>query len=204
MQVSQDDGAVWWTGGAEIDADGSPFAYGPHGGLDYLGNAGEEGNWYGLACDPNRKPYVQGKTDPNPGGYVSTTALQDHSKAESDPARYVDSGTVSYVSIPKNAVKDFGLHVGDVGIAYYAKTGKSCVFVVADVGPKDKWGEISMQLAKNLGVDPDPKTGGTEAGVTYVVFKGSSKGWPTKAWDRAQQVQDLLNSTGGMAKYGLA
>src|SRR5258708_1149439 len=67
-----------------IDADGSPFAYAPADSglpaLDYLGNAGHPGRWYGIACDKKGVPYVQTVGDPAPGYYVSTTALMDISK----------------------------------------------------------------------------------------------------------------------------
>ena len=33
-------------------------------------------------------------------------------------------------------------------------------------------GEASCAAAKLLGIDPDPKTGGTDEPVTYIVFSG--------------------------------
>src|SRR5258708_2675267 len=81
--------------GLAVDADGSPHAYAPSGsglqGLDYLANAGHSGNWWGIATDSHGMPYIQGPNTPAPGYYVSTTALEDGSKAVNDPARYVNS-----------------------------------------------------------------------------------------------------------------
>jgi len=53
--------------GMDITAAGSPRAYGPPGvdALDYLGNAGQPGNWLGLVTDngqPSGTPVIQTKT----------------------------------------------------------------------------------------------------------------------------------------------
>src|SRR4051812_22059936 len=47
---------VYWSSGMQIDADGCPRAYHPKNiGLDWLANAGEPGNWYGLVTDDGLK-----------------------------------------------------------------------------------------------------------------------------------------------------
>ncbi|MEU0751136.1 glycoside hydrolase family 75 protein, partial [Streptomyces albogriseolus] len=45
--------------------------------------------------------------------------------------------------------------------------------VVGDTGPADIIGEASYAAATSLGIDPDPRSGGTPSGVTYIVFKDS-------------------------------
>ena len=45
--------------------------------------------------------------------------------------------------------------------------------VVGDTGPTQIIGEASYATAKALGIDPDPETGGTDSGVTYILFKNS-------------------------------
>jgi hypothetical protein len=45
--------------------------------------------------------------------------------------------------------------------------------VVGDTGPSKIIGEGSYALAVALGIDPDPSTGGTDSGVTFIVFTGS-------------------------------
>ncbi|KOU34665.1 hypothetical protein ADK54_40085 [Streptomyces sp. WM6378] len=45
--------------------------------------------------------------------------------------------------------------------------------VVGDTGPSNTIGEASYATAKALGMDPNPKTGGAESGVTYILFKNS-------------------------------
>ena len=44
--------------------------------------------------------------------------------------------------------------------------------VVGDTGPNKIIGEASYRAAADLGIDPDPSNGGTDSGVTYIVFKG--------------------------------
>jgi hypothetical protein len=193
---------IAWESGLNIDADGAPNAYGPHNsGLDYTANAGHDGDWYGVVTGKDGHPVVQGSKDPYPGFYVSTTALQDPHKAVEDPTRYVDSSKVAYLSIPSNTVKEFGLHVGDVGFAYCRATGQMSAAIVADVGPRNKYGEGSIALARALGLPASPRRGGTDSGVVCCVFKGTRRGWPRTSADIAQQVQDRINELGGVDAY---
>jgi hypothetical protein len=46
--------------------------------------------------------------------------------------------------------------------------------VVGDTGPTQIIGEGSYGLAKALGINPDAKNGGTDSGVTFIVFTGTS------------------------------
>lgn len=197
-QISSDENAVWWTAALAVDADGAPNAYGPdNSGLDYTADAGSPGNWYGIVVDKNGEPVIQGPSDPCPGKYVSPTSLQDRTKAVTDPTRYVDSNRVCYISIPSNEIKDNDLHPGDVALVHCKHTGQASAAIVADVGPRNKYGEGSMALARALGLSDSPKHGGIESGVTCVVFKHSSKGWPRTNVDIAQQVQDIINNEYG-------
>jgi len=45
--------------------------------------------------------------------------------------------------------------------------------VFGDTGPTDIIGEASYACAQKLGINPDPRNGGTGAGVTYITFVGS-------------------------------
>src|SRR4051794_28994322 len=83
-----DNGSLVFRAGMQVDADGSPHAYHRINskGLDNLENAkGENGRFVGIALKRNGEPAVQGDEDPAPGFYVSTTSLQDRSKASTDP-----------------------------------------------------------------------------------------------------------------------
>jgi hypothetical protein len=177
--------ALAYESGLAIDADGAPDAYGPDGrGRDALANAGKPGNWWGVVTDTGKAsgtPVVQGASDPKPGFYVSSTSLQDPKKAASDPQRYVDSSAIPYVAISPRLLKRSlagGAQLGDVVAVVNRANGKVAYAVVADVGPRDKLGEGSIALAETLGVNGDPRRGGTAKGILYVVFPGSGMGWP--------------------------
>jgi hypothetical protein len=169
------------TAGMSIDADGSPHAYHKDNSkaLDYLANAGKPGNWWALATDngkSNGTPLVQTSTDPAPGYYISMTALVDKTKNYSDPRRYVDSETVPYIVLPPGFSSEFKL--GDIALVVNRKNNKRCYAIFADVGPKNSIGEGSIALARQLGINGDPKRGGTTNGVTYIFFKKSGTGKP--------------------------
>lgn len=161
-----------------IDADGHPCAYGPNdSGLDYTANAGYPGNWWGVVTDANGNPIVQGPGDPCPGMYVSTTSLYNSSYPVSSPYRYVHSGNVPYYVVPNSLKTMGGLYMGDAGYVYNTQNGLGSFAILADIGPSGKLGEGSMQLAKRLGINPDPKTGGTSNPIIYyILFPNSGFG----------------------------
>ena len=167
--------------GMMIDADGSPHAYHKDNtqALDYLANAGKPGNWWALATDNGKStgnPLVQTATDPAPGYYISMTSLVDKTKNYSDPRRYVDSETIPYIAMPPAFSTAF--KPGDIALVVNKKNNKRCYAIFADVGPRDKIGEGSIALAKQLGIDADPKKGGAANNVVYIFFKKSGTGIP--------------------------
>ncbi len=186
-----------------IDADGAPNAYHPsnRGALDYLGNAGRPGNWWGVVTDSGAAdgtPVVQKAGDPCPGFYVSATSLQDKSKSRTDPRRYVDSAAVPYVALPRE-LRDQGMQLGDLALVVHSKSGAQCYAVFADVGPRGKLGEGSVALAQALGIPSSPKNGGSErAEVIYLTFPGSGAGWPLSIDQLNQQAEALFAEWGGM------
>lgn len=167
------------TSGFMIDADGAPKAYHADSkvALDYLANAGKPGNWWAIITDTRKssgKPIVQSATDPAPGYYVSMTSLQDGSKKETDPNRYVNSETIPYIAVPPKFSKDFRL--GDIALVINKANNKRCFAIFADTGPGNKIGEGSIYLAQQLGLQGSPKSGGTNSGIVYILLKNSGKG----------------------------
>lgn len=160
---------LYWMGEFTVDGDGSPRCYGPKGcspePLDYLGNAGSKGNWWGVATDTGESdgdPIVQKKSDPYPGLYVSTTAYVNSSYYYSDPRHYVDSEKVPFIVIPgnvRNACQ--GVCKGCRATMTDLKTGKVIECLVADIGPTNHMGEASIACAKFFKIDPSPKSGGS-------------------------------------------
>ena len=160
---------ISFTAGMNINADGSPHAYHPQGsppGLDYLANAGHPGNWWGIATYPSGQPVVQGTGDPAPGFYVSTTAFQNPSYGTSDPRRYVNSESVPFIVLPSNFPVKVPLGT-KCSVTY---RGKKSDAIYADIGPRFQLGEGSIALAKALGINSDPKRGGTEEKMSYAVY----------------------------------
>jgi hypothetical protein len=44
---------------------------------------------------------------------------------------------------------------------------KGCKSVVGDIGPRSKTGEVSVECARRLGLDPNPNHGGTSERIIY-------------------------------------
>src|SRR5215469_4367166 len=97
LTVTSSDGAIFFTAGMTIDADGAPNAYGPHNrGLDYTANARGQHGWVALVTNENGRPVIQ-KSGVYRGYYVSTTSLQQSQLYdERDPKRYIDATKIPY------------------------------------------------------------------------------------------------------------
>lgn len=187
--------AFYFDAGMTIDADGAPDAYNPENtGLDDLKNAGEPGNWGGLAQDKDGNPYVQGPNDPFPGYYVSCTSLADRDKDDSDPTKYVDASKIPFVVLPREVVRESGTRIGDFAVVFNLRNGRSSYAIFADVGTM---GEGSVALAQRLGIDPDAREGGTRGPVRYVVFPGSGNGRPRTLDEIASVTEKLYQDLGG-------
>jgi hypothetical protein len=200
--LGSDDSAFFFESGFMIDADGAYHAYHPDNkpGLDYLANAGKPGNWWALVTDngkPNGDPVIQSDDDPAPGYYISTTTLEDTSKDPTDPRRYVDSESINFFVLPGK----LGLaKLGDFGVVVRPATNNYDYAIYADVGPAAKIGEGSIALAASLGIPSNPKKGGTDSGIIYIVFPGSRQGWPLTQVQIDQHGAALFADWGGLEK----
>lgn len=195
-------GVVYYEGGLAVDADGSPRAYGPNNiGLDWTADAGHPGDWYGIVVGSNGNPVIQGSNDPYPGMYISTTALQDHTKATTDTTRYVDAEKINYVSVASDLIKTYGIRMGDLAAVYYRNTNTLCSAVCADVGPRGKYGEGSVALASQLGMSGNAKHGGCDDNVVTIIFINSHSSWPLDDSTVLELVQSLLQQAGGIQQF---
>jgi hypothetical protein len=202
---------VWKSGsgllfraGLAIDADGAPRAYRPKPGrgLDDLPNAGRPGHWWAIVTRngrPSGQPVVQGRHDPAPGYYVSSTALVDPDREPQDPRAYVDASRVPYVVLPPQA-RRAGARLGDFAVALVPKTGRHAFALFADIGPREKLGEGSIALARALGIPSSPREGGAEGGVVYLVFPGSGNGRPRPLAVIRREGQRRLAAWGGLER----
>jgi len=129
-------------------------------------------------CDGKSSTACSSATDP---WYQSETAASD---SKGDP---LDAAELPYVVVPgvssRWSYKSAGIAMGSVVAVIY--DGKVEYGIVGDVGPTGAIGEASYAMAKRLGIDPNPKTGGIGSGVTYLVFTGTS-GVVTKKEDHSE------------------
>ena len=139
---------------------------------------------FGFLTDRDGVPRIQGPDDPNPGYYISATALRQPGEPAHSPRAQLDSNTVPFAVLPGSWVRnrDIGLALGDVGVAIRLSTGDRAAFVLGDVGPRQKLGEGSIALHLALGHDPFRMSYGIRRAsvglsgrdVLYVVFPGSA------------------------------
>ena len=191
--------------GLAVDADGAYRAYHPNHrlGLDSIEHAGQPGNWWALTTDtgtPKGRPVVQGKNDPAPGYYVSMTSLFDASISdERNPRRFVDAASIPYVVLPPEGFKHAKL--GDFATVVNLRSGKVAGAIVADESaPELPMGEGSIALAEMrvAGIDSNPRSGGVEKGVAYVIYPGSGNGKPRTLDDIVSASQAYFQRWGGL------
>jgi hypothetical protein len=197
--------AFFYVAGLAVDADGAFRAYHPTDrlGLDTLAHAGHTGDWWALATDTGEttgRPVLQQKGDPAPGYYVSMTSLYDATKLnERDPHRFVDAAKIPYVVLPPVGLKHAKL--GDFATVVNLKNGKIAAAIVADESaPELKLGEGSIALADALGIDSNPRYGGADGGVAYVIYPNSGNGKPRALEDIAANSQRQFQMWGGLDK----
>ena len=149
--------------------------------LDYLANAGYEGNWSGIVTDSCGQPFVQEVGNPQvwpyPGLYLSTTDYLVPNFGKYDARHYLDSEHVLFMVVPDEGSDGSGPRDGSGcrGVVTDLKTGRRCECVVGDIGPSDHPGEGSIALATYFGISGCPKTGGSR-----IVSAGTIKCGPVK------------------------
>jgi Fungal chitosanase of glycosyl hydrolase group 75 len=101
-------------------------------------------------------------------------AYQDQTSFETSEGTSFQADKTHYFVIPlpssKFSYENAGITPGSVAAIIF--NNKVVYAVFADEGPKDIIGEASFATAQALGIDPDPANGGTDSGVTYIVFPG--------------------------------
>jgi hypothetical protein len=120
-----------------------------------------------IDCDGKQTAQCSLQTDPD---FQNQTAIVD---SHGDP---LDAANLPYVVVPTPSSARFdyhtvGLHGGAVIAVIYQGQVEYGVF--GDTGPNNIIGEASYAMAASLGIDPNPSTGGTGSGVTYIAFTGT-------------------------------
>ncbi|MFJ5263236.1 glycoside hydrolase family 75 protein [Streptomyces sp. NPDC088387] len=117
-----------------------------------------------IDCDGRPGTRCNGRTDP----YFS-----QHTAYQQSDGRDLDAETLPYIVVPLPSRiwdhGDHGVRAGTVAAVVYDDRVQYAV--VGDRGPSGIIGEASYATAEALGIDPDPRRGGTASGVTYIVFK---------------------------------
>ncbi|UUU19894.1 glycoside hydrolase family 75 protein [Streptomyces sp. DSM 40750] len=119
-----------------------------------------------IDCDGRPSPRCNSDTDP---WFQPTTAFQ-----QSD-GRYLRSESLPFIVVPApSGTWDYEVHGikgGSVAAVVYEDQVQYAV--VGDTSPQNVIGEASYATAEALGIRPDPGSGGTASGVTYIVFEDS-------------------------------
>jgi hypothetical protein len=183
--TEDDDLRVHFIADADIDADGAngqnggPAAYKEDdSGTEALKNGGMKISQGKVICakrwardivilDTDNEPKVF------PGGVIaSMTWYRDPQKMPTDPSAFVDAETVPYIVVPPIIVQ----HTSGIVRGCKARVtwkGQSVDCVVADKGPADKIGEISIAAARAVGIPSSPRRGGTKKPeVLYELWPG--------------------------------
>ncbi|GGS95404.1 glycoside hydrolase family 75 protein [Streptomyces cinerochromogenes] len=137
-----------------------------------------------IDCDGQRTTNCNEDRDP---WYQDDTAFH---QSDGKPLK---AETLPYVVVPSTSsiwnYTNAGIKGGGVVAVIY--NNKVEYAVVGDTGPSKIIGEASYATAKALGIDPDPETGGTDSGVTYILFK-NSKVTPIESHSAAVSLGDQL------------
>ena len=187
------DGRVEFTADADIDADGANGQIGEKAaymagdaGSELLANGGmgmKNGavvgvkSWYKdiVICGANGQPRMfPGGLVASKTSYVRHVIGSNRAMAADDPSAYIDAETIAYIAIPpiiiaatKGAVMGCRTRVTNLA------NGKVSEGIVADVGPRTKVGEVSIQMARELGLDPSPRSGGVSTQtIRYEIWPG--------------------------------
>jgi hypothetical protein len=175
LAVYKMNGAVLFTAGMTIDADGAPNAYGPKNkGLDYTANARGARGWVALVTNTKGQPVIQ-RSGRYRGYYVSTTSLQQPNVRDPrNPKKYLDATQVPFIALPPDFARMYGISLGDLVVVRNSANGRSAYAIYGDVGPRGRIGEGSIALARELKIPSNPRHDSALNGVTYLVFPGSS------------------------------
>jgi hypothetical protein len=121
---------------------------------------------------------VAGCPGPDPSYYADTAF---HNNA----AMPLAAAITPYVVIPSDFTYAGLDTVNGGNVVAVLYNGKLTYSVFGDTGPTNLIGEASYACAQSLGINPNPATGGVNAGVTYIVFVGANTA-PTDIEDQTE------------------
>jgi Fungal chitosanase of glycosyl hydrolase group 75 len=103
-------------------------------------------------------------------------AFQAQTAVTGSDGKYLDASVVPYIVVPGVSTRfnyvASGIRKRSAALVLY---GDKIAFAsVGDVGPDNILGEASYAVAKQLGMNPSPSSGGVDSGVTYIIFPGAA------------------------------
>jgi hypothetical protein len=120
---------------------------------------------FDIDCDGGRGAICMSDPDYLP----DTSAVDSHGAP-------LDASTLPFIVIPLASTRfrytDYGIRAGQVALVLYG--GRMAFGIFGDAGPAAIIGEGSFAMAEALGIPSSPRTGGVDAGVTYLVFTGAA------------------------------
>ncbi|QWF79812.1 glycoside hydrolase family 75 protein [Amycolatopsis sp. CA-230715] len=137
-----------------------------------------------IDCDGQRTSQCNENTD--------CCFLPDTAFPQSD-GKPLNAAKLPYIVVPSaSGIWNYGKSGlkggGSCAVIY---NGKVVYTVIGDTGPDQIIGEASYATASALGINPDPKNGGTDSGVTYICFKNSVVS-PIENHDKATSTGEAL------------
>jgi hypothetical protein len=164
-------------------------------------------DWFAIAMDGpplngRYRPCIQ-QSGPFRGFFVAQTSrAADPSKDECDPAHWISSTQIPYITLPGNRLAAHGVRVGDLALVHrrFGGTDRLVAAVAADTGNANELGEGSIALHHALGNPTVGRIPGNIAGaVTTFAFPGRRARQPITAASIAAERQALLAALGGEA-----
>ncbi|MGY1496307.1 glycoside hydrolase family 75 protein [Streptomyces sp. QTS52] len=137
-----------------------------------------------IDCDGQRTSKCSETTDP---WYQDDTAFHQSN------GKPLKADSLPYVVVPStSSIWNYsGAGIKGGGVVAVIYNNKVEYAVVGDTGPTKIIGEASYATAQALGIDPNPESGGTDSGVTYILFKNSQVS-PIESHSAAVSLGDQL------------
>ena len=168
---------------------------------------GADIDWFSIAMEgpPQNgryRPCIQ-QAGPFRGFFVAQTSrAADPDKPLCDPAHWISSTAIPYITLPGQRLASRGVTPGDLALVHRRVGGvdRLVAAVAADTGNPNELGEGSVALHRALGNSAGtPIPGNIAGGVTTFVFPGLRATRPITAASVEAARQAMLSALGGEA-----
>lgn len=133
---------------------------------------------------------------------AQTSRAADPSRPDCDPAHWISSTEIAYITLPGSRLAPHGVRVGDLALVHRRSGGvdRLVAAVAADTGNASELGEGSVALHHALG---NPSVGrlpgNIGSGVTTFVFPGRRARQPITPASIEAERQSMLEALGGQS-----